>query len=346
MENKNLIYTILIVAVLIISADRIRETLYGVRIPKLDAKTVSFSKEIPFGATVDSASGKIGDGRDPVIDLDAAKKEIDSVSALGANLVRFNLERKTLEDAGEAVKLDEAINYAREKKMKIFLSYQGRESYLGFSSHPKGGGGKADWETFKQEYKTDTTSIMKRYKPDYMLILPECPYGIGGQIDSERTSEEWLNFAKEVGLSVKQISFYTKVVLEGTMLPEGTESSEMEFAGSVLDNNDIAINAFSMNAKNADELENGAKNLLAMKTKYHWNGEILIGDVGLASSGDAQKQKNFLLYAIHLTNSNHFSGMILSEMRDDSSSKNGVLMEDYSPKSSYLAIKEVLANSK
>lgn len=346
MENKNLIYTILMIAVLMISAGRIHEALYGVRIPKLDAKTVSFSRDIPFGVTVDSVSKTIGDGKDFVIDLEAGKKEIDSASSLGANLTRFNLERKTLEDAGEAVKLDEAINYARAKKMKIFLAYQGRESYLGFSSHAKGGGGKADWETFKQEYKTDTISIMQRYKPDYILVLPECPYSIGGQVDSERTSEEWLNFAKEVGLAVKQISFYTKLVLEGTMLPDGTESSEMEFAISVLDNNDIAIDAFSMNARNADELENGAKNLLAMKTKYHWNGEIWMGDVGLVSNRDTQKQKNFLLYAIHLTNSNHFSGIILSDMRDDSSSKNGILMEDYSPKTSYLAIKEVLANSK
>ena len=310
------------------------------RIPELDSHVVSFSKNVSFGATVNAASAHIGSEESLSIDSDNAKKEIDATYDLGADLVRFNLERRTLESADEMEKLDGVVSYAQGKNMKIYLAYLGRNSWLGSGE----GAGKANWEDFKKGYEADAVFLMAKYKPDYFLILPECSYNIGRQVNSKRAMEEWYDFAKEVGLAIKRVSFSTKIALEGTMLSSGAKSADVAFAERVLSSNDAAINIFSMNVGSATELEKGMENLLNMKKKYHWEGEIWMGNVGISSDGDVQKQKDFLLYAIHLTNRNDFSGIILGQLRDGAGDKNGIVTESYGLKNSYTAIKEVMGD--
>lgn len=310
------------------------------KIPQLDSDVVSFSKNISFGTTVDAASAQMGSGENLTIDSDSAKKEIDIASDLGTDLVRFNLERRTLESADELGKMDEIVSYAQGKKMKIYLAYLGRDAWLGSGE----GAGKASWEDFKKGYEADAVFLMAKYKPDYFLILPECPYDIGRQVSSKRALDEWYDFAKEVGLSIKRVSFSTKIALEGTMLSSGAKSADMVFAEKVLGNNDIAINIFSMNVGSAAELEGGMENLLNLKKKYHWEGEIWMGNVKISSDIDAQKQKDFLLYTIHLTNCNGFSGIVLGQLRDGAGDKSGIVTDGYGLKNSYTAIKEVMAD--
>lgn len=312
-----------------------------VRVPEMDPSLVSFSKSVVFGSTINAASAT-SDEKNFVIDLGSAEKEIDLAYDMGAGLVRFDVEQKTLASAEEIKKLDEVVSYARFKKMKIYLAYLGRNSWLGAGE----GGGKANWEDFKKGYKTDAVSLMERYRPDFFLILPDCPSGIGRQVDSQRTPDDWLNFAKETGIAIKQVSFPAKVVLEGTILSDKRQPEDTIFAERALENNDAAINIFSMNAGSATELKEGMETLSAMKKKYHWEGEIWMGNVEGDSDGDARKQKDFLLYALHSANSNGFSGIILGRLRDDAGNRSGIVAEDYSPKDSYAAIKEVMAGRK
>ncbi|MDD3006211.1 MAG: hypothetical protein PHX30_01365 [Candidatus Pacebacteria bacterium] len=312
------------------------------QIPELSSDMVSFSKNVSFGTTINAASAKVGREKDFAIDLSNVEKEISLASDLGAGLVRFDLERRTLESAGELAKLDGAVACARDKKMKVYLAYLGRNSWLGSNE----GGGNASWDDFKKEYKSDTVFLMARYKPDYFLILPECPYSIGRQVDSRRSLEEWFNFSKEVGLAIKQISFSTKVALEGTVLSDGAKAMDRTFAERVLGNNDAVIDIFSMNAGSATELEGGKKNLLGMKKKYHWEGEVWMGNVRNDSGNDMAEQEDYFLYSLHLANSAGFSGIILGQLRDGSSDAGGIVAEDFSPKSSYTAINEVMAKRK
>ncbi|MFA6897421.1 MAG: hypothetical protein WCQ96_04005 [Patescibacteria group bacterium] len=311
------------------------------RIPEMDPSLVSFSKSVVFGSTINAASATAGE-RNFVIDIGSAEKEIDLAYDMGAGLTRFDVEQKTLASAEEIKKLDEVVSYARSKKMKIYLAYLGRDSWLGTGE----GGGKANWEDFKKGYETDAVSLMERYKPDFFLILPDCPSGIGRQVDSQRTPEEWLDFAKETGVSIKQVSFPTKVVLEGMILSDKRKSGDAAFAERALENNDAAINIFSMKVGSATALKEGTEALLSMRKKYHWEGEIWMGNVENDSGGDVRKQKDFLLYALHSANSNGFSGVILGQLRDDAGNRSGVVAEDYSPKDSYAAIKEVMAGRK
>ena len=339
-DNIKEIAKILIVLLFFVAAYFVYEKLSEPQIPQLDSDVVSFSKNISFGITVDAVSAQMGSGENITIDSDSAKKEIDVASDLGTDLVRFNIERRTLESADELEKLDEIVTYAQGKKMKIYLAYLGRNAWLGSGE----GAGKASWEDFKKGYQADAVFLMTKYKPDYFLILPECPYDIGRQVNSKRAMEEWFDFAKEVGLSIKRVSFPTKIALEETMLSSGARSADMAFAEKVLSENDIAINIFSINVGSAAELAGGVENLLNLKKKYHWEGEIWMGNVKTSSEGDEQKQKDFLLYAIHLTDRQGFSGIVLGQLRDGAGGKNGIVTESYGLKNSYTAIKEVMAD--
>jgi hypothetical protein len=308
-------------------------------IPELDSGSVPFAKEIVFGVTVDAASYEMGSGKGMVIDTDGAKEQIDLISELGADAVRLNLEKNALEDASEREKLDGVMDHIRGKKMAVILAYQGRESWSG----PGRGKGKADWGEFKEGYKEDVVFIMERYDPEYLLILPGCPSDIGRQVNSEKTSGEWSEFAKEAGLAAKQISFSANVILEGSLSSDGERARELEFAEAALGSNDISINIFSISAGDIEELEAGIENLLALKKKYHWDGGVWMGNVRADFSDDTAKQEDFLLYSLYLANSNGFSGAVVGNLADGKGDQGGILGGDYAPKASYTAIKEVMA---
>jgi hypothetical protein len=193
--------------------------------------------------------------------------------------------------------------------------------------------------------------LSRRYKNEYFFILPECPYLIGNEVNTKRELDEWLGFAKEVSLSIKKNSLDTKIILEEIFVPGGSSQSEMEFAGDVIQNNDPAIDVISMKAQNADELEDGMRNLVGMKNKYHWQGDLWMSSVKSESdifdpgSNKEDSQKNFLLYSIHLANTNGFGGLITANLRDGSKRDDGILKEDYSAKPSYDAIRQIMGNT-
>ncbi len=308
-------------------------------IPELDSGSVPFAKEIVFGATVDAASYQMGSGKGASVDTDAAKKQIDLILELGADAVRLDLEKNNLEDAGEREKLDEVMDHIRGKKMAVILAYQGRESWSGAGRDK----GKADWEEFKNGYREDVVFLMGRYKPEYLLILPGCPSDIGRQVDSEKTAGEWFDYAKEVGLAAKQISFSTNVMLEGALSSDKEGSGGSGFAEAALGSNDISIDVFSISVRDIKELEKGIDDLLALKKKYHWDGRVWMGNIRADFGDDAARQEDFLLYSLYLADTNGFSGAVVGNLADSKGDRGGILKGDYTAKASYTAIKEVMA---
>ena len=322
------------VSLFFISVFFIYERLDESMIPEMDPGSVSFAKGVVFGAPADAASYEMGSGKGAAIDADAAKRQIDLISDLGADAVRFDLEKNNLENADEMEKLDSVMEYARKKKLKAILACRGRESWSG----PGEGKGKPDWEEFKQGYKKDVVFLMERYRPEYIAILPGCPYDIGRQVGVKKSSEEWFEYAKEVGVAVKQIGFSANVMLEGTPFSDGKGAGGSEFAEAALGSNDISIDIFSMSAGNIEELETGMKDLLALKKKYHWEGELWMGNLRADFGDDAARQEDFLLYSLYLADSKGFSGVVVGSLADSDGDKGGILEKDYAAKASYAAI--------
>ncbi|MFA7169638.1 MAG: hypothetical protein WC178_02180 [Candidatus Paceibacterota bacterium] len=311
-----------------------------VRIPELDPNLISVSKKMSFGVTINSASAVFGDGKTSSVDFNSAKKDIEAASTLGSDLVRINLEGEMLEKAEDVNELKEVIVFARAEHMKIFLAFWGRESRLGSFN----AAGKSTFDDFRKSYIEDTNFLMDQFAPEYMLILPECPYWAEKQVSSEVSPDEWFDFAKDVALSVKKKSFETKVVVEGDFYSAVDEGEkELEFVKQVMEDNGPTFDVVSLNIKNAQELEDSTDKLLQMGDKYHWHGELWMGDVEFSKQND-EKLKNFIIYAMYLADSNDFGGFVISQFRDSSISSDGILSEDFSQKSSYGAIKNVIDN--
>lgn len=322
------------------------------QIPELEADMISVPENMAFGATIDAASCDPDGGRSCDIVLDDAKKELDAAAEMGVNFVRFNLAGETMDSKEELQKLDEAISYARARKLKINLALWGRKKWI--SSY---GGNRIAWEEFQKKYAEDAGSYMQRYQPDYFVILPECPHVPGDQVSSENTAEQWLEFAKKAALSAKQNFYDSKIVLEGFMSAgNDIRKDEAEFLNVVIRNSDPIISIISIKEENVSDLESGVKNLTRMKEKYHWQGAVWLGSVDFSSgnllygkqdnSSSYQEQKKFFLYAFYLANANGFSGVSVGSLRDRIGSNNGILKEDFSSKPAYDAMKQVMSGGK
>lgn len=348
-ENVFLIFLLLLffVAFFLIS-----KTYTASQIPEFEAGMISVPENMAFGTTIDAASCNPDGGKSCDIDSDSAKKEIDAAADMGANFARFNLAGETLDSKEELQKLDEAVSYARGHKLKINLALWGRKKWM----RSYGGNGIA-WEEFKKKYTEDAGSYVRRYRPDYFVILPDCPYVPGSQTDSEKTVEQWLEFAKQAALSAKQNFYDSKIILEGFMSAEDdVRKREAEFLNAVIRNSDPIISIISIKEENVSDLEDGVKNLFRMKEKYHWQGAAWLGSVDFSSGNflsgkqddgnSGQEQKKFFLYAFYLADTNGFSGVSVGSLHDRAGNNNGILKGDYSSKPAYDAMKQVMAGDK
>ena len=324
-------------------------TLRESEVPEMDAGLVSVSERMAFGVTIIPASSALGRGGEASIDEAGAKKGIDAAVLLGADFIRIDLEKRTLEKEDEMDKMDSVTAYARERGLGIELDYLGRREWSDAGpERTYGGGGEAEWEEFKVMYQEDAESLARRYEPEYFLILPDCPSVIGRQIDSERSPGEWLGFMKKVALAVRKNSADSKIVSEAVISSDGSVRGETEFAGEMIRDNDPAIDIIAIKARSADEMEKGIKSLLQVTGKHHWHGAVWLSEVefsgsDMLSGADREiRQKDFLLYAIHLASTNDFGAVSLAGLRGGDG--DGILRDDYSPKPAYDAIAEVMSD--
>ena len=173
----------------------------------IGCKKPYYSRRYPmtFGITIDYASYRYpGYSRGSFL-VNESKKQIDIAKELGVNYVRFDIRNEAINYPEEMKKLDTIIEYARSQNLGILIGAYGMETWYNsnFLNYPYGGSGKASWEEFKEMYTNETKFLVERYKPDYMIIVPECPFNIGNQINSVRTINEWVEYTKNVANMIK-----------------------------------------------------------------------------------------------------------------------------------------------
>jgi hypothetical protein len=110
-------------------------------------------------------------------------------------------------------------------------------------------------------------------------------------------------------------------------------------------NNDPVFDVLAMKAHGAEQLDGGIKNLVRLRDKYHWQGEIWLSGVEFTDDSFSlvldkeARRKDFYLYAAFLAGANDASALSVSGLRGDAG---GLLRTDFSPTPAYGALEKVL----
>ncbi|MCD6571496.1 MAG: cellulase family glycosylhydrolase [Deltaproteobacteria bacterium] len=336
--------------------------LSGCKPPTPDINDIHTS--MTFGTIIEYASYRYPGFWRGLILVDESKEQIDLARELGVDFVRFDIRNEAVLASTEMTKLDEIIDYARSKDLKIYIGVYGMETWYNWYrmwNYPYGGSGEATWEEFKEMYTNEARDLAERYEPDYMMIMVECPFNIGNQVNSVRTIEEWVDYTKEVAGIVKGISPDTKIVLDQIVRkndngPHG--SSEYEFTEAIMKDNSELIDIIGCDPYNYKDLQSDVENLVKFKDKYNWHGKIWIGETNLldhwsklfrpSTPKEDEDQRDYFIYAIDLADRNGFDGFCIFYFTDDSNDKNsgiGITYKDFTPKPAYYAIKQIIQQS-
>jgi len=313
-----------------------------------------------FGVLIDYASYRYPGFWRGLILVDESKKQVDLAKELGVDFVRFDIRNEALGSSDEMAKLDTIIAYARSQNLKVYIGVYGMETWYNWANmgnYPYGGSGKASWDDFKDMYTNQARYLADRYKPDYMMIVPECPFNIGNQVDSVRTIDEWVEYAKEVADTVKNVSPDTKIILNQIVRENGGPhgSSEYEFTEAIIKDGSKLIDIIGCDPYNYEELRADVQNLVELKDRHSWHGDIWIGETNLLDNWDKlsrpstpeedEDQRNYFIYAIDLADRNGFDGFCIFYFTDDSNDKDsgiGITYKDFTPKPAYDAIKQII----
>ena len=301
-----------------------------------------------FGVTIDSACYHSPNLPYGAINLSNSLKEVDKAKELGVDFIRIDIRNETLQYPDEINKIDSIVNYARSKGLKIYIGVYGMESWLPASfwdmlNHPEGGAGKANWDEFKDMYESEATYLAERYKPDYMMIMVELRFNLGNQVNSVRSIEEWVQFTKVIADSIKNISPNTKIVLDEIARRRSTPNS-VDYIKAIMQDNYEKIDIIGIDPYSYSELEDEVSTIVEFRKKYDWHGEIWVGETNLLDFDDENEQRDYFIYSIDLADKNGFDGFCIFYFRDGSGTteNTGILYEDFTPKSAYDAIKQII----
>ncbi|MFA6097622.1 MAG: hypothetical protein WC788_08440 [Candidatus Paceibacterota bacterium] len=307
--------------------------------PNSKAKTV-----MVFGATVDSASYRYPGHWYGSIDEEASKREIDAMVEMGIDFFRIDVRSETLGYAEEMKKLDNIVTYGRSKGLRVYFGVFGMETWMAswldmFWTYPNGGGGKASWDDFRKMYTGEVDTIMNRYKPDYIMIIPEARRNIGNQVNSVRTVDEWVIYTKELAAKIKNISPSTKVVLNEVVRSEDKNSS-VDYVGAIMKDNDKNIDIIGIDPYSPEELNDEMSTVTRLAERYKWHGRLRIGETNIFNVKDDDYQKKYFETAIDLAIENNFEGFVVFYFRDipGQTDKRGILNNDFSKKPAYEVI--------
>lgn len=321
--------------------DRTNATLFN------DSDFTSTETPMLFGITIDSVGYRFPDSYLGPIDLKNSKKEIDIANDLGADFVRFDIRNETLGYPGEVKKLDEIIDYARSKNLKVHIGVYGMETWLSsllsmIVTAKEGGAGEADWTDFKEMYMWETDYLAKRYQPDYMMIMVECPFNIGNQVNSVRTTQEWVDYTRQVANRIKEVSPDTIIILGGTARIKSSPTS-IEFIDAIMKEDVENIDIIGIHPYSYEELEDEVTSVNWLKQKYRWQGDIWIDETNTFPFKDEEYQKEYLEYAIYFAAENDIKGVCIFRMRDisdDVGGNYGFVNMDFTTKTAYQSVKE------
>jgi len=232
-----------------------------------------------FGIEIEYASYRYPGFWRGLILVNESKKQIDLAKELGVDFVRFDIRNEMLGYPEEVEKLDTVIAYARSQNLKIYIGVYGMETWYTWESmgdYPYGGSGKATWREFKEMYTNEVKYLADRYKPDYMMIMVECSFNVGNQVNSVRTIDEWVDYTKEVARIVEDISPDTKIVLDQIVHKGGGPhgSSEYEFTEAIIRDNSKLIDVIACDPYSHEDLDSDVENLVKLRDKYNWHGKL------------------------------------------------------------------------
>ncbi len=311
-----------------------------------------------FGITIDYASYRYPGYSRGTFSVDKSKKQIDLAKGLGVDYVRFDIRDEAVNYPEEVEKLDEIIEYARLRNLKILIGVYGRETLYtnDFLSYPYGGSGKASWKEFKQMYTNETKFLVKRYHPDYVIIVPECPFNIGNQVNSVRTISEWVNYTKGLASIIRQESPGTEIVLNEIPHKNGAQgAADYEFTEAIMKDGSGLIDVIGSDSYNYDDLKTDLRNLSELKSRYHWQGKLWVTEANLVENVELftrpstpeedRNQAHYFVYAINLASKSGFSGFCVFNFTDDANDGGcgwGITYSDFTPKPAYYAIKRAI----
>ncbi len=304
-----------------------------------------------FGITIDDACYHAPNLPYGEINLENSLREVDMAKELGVDFIRIDIRNETLQYPDEINKLDSIINYACSNELKIYIGVYGMESWLPASFidmliHPDGGDGKADWDEFKDMYKDQVIFLANRYYPDYMMIMVELCINLGNQVNSVRSIEEWVQFTKLIADSIKSISPDTKIILNEIARRTSTPNS-IDYIKAIMQDNYEKIDIIGIDPYSYNELEDEVATIVEFRKNYNWHGKMWVGETNLLHFNDENEQRDYFLYSIDITDKNEFDGFCIFYFRDGSGTaeSNGILNEDFTPKSAYDAIKQIIQQS-
>lgn len=347
------IILVLLICVLLISGCAEKETPqiphsdYTITTPSSSSDSTSTENPMLFGTTIDSVGYRFPDSYLGPIDLNTAKREIDLADDLGVDFVRFDIRNETLGYFGEVEKLDEIIDYARTKNLKVHIGVYGMETWLSsllsmIVTAKGGGAGKAEWNDFKEMYMWETDYLAKRYQPDYMMIMVECPFNIGNQVNSVRTTQEWVDYTRQVANRIKELSPDTIIILGGTARIKSSPTS-IEFIDAIMKEDVENIDIIGIHPYSYEELEDEVTSVNWLKQKYRWQGDIWIDETNTFPFKNEEYQKEYLEYAIYFAAENDIKGVCIFRLRDisdDIGGNYGIVNMDFTTKPAYQSVKE------
>lgn len=306
---------------------------------------ITDSKSMSFGATVDSASYRYPGHWYGPVDEEGSKKEIDIIADMGMDFFRIDVRNETLGFPDEVKKLDNIIAYGRSKNLKLYIGIYGMETWLAsfekiITLYRKGGGGKASLDEFKKMYTEQTMYLMDRYKPNYIMIMPDARQNIGNQVDSVRPVTEWVAYTKELAAKIKSISPGTKIILNEVIRSEDSLSS-VDYVEGVMKDNDTNIDVIAIDPYDFNELNDEISTSSRLKKQYKWHGELWVGETNVFNSKGEDYQKRYFETAIDLAKENGFTGYVVFYLRDMPVTKaeRGIIRNDFSKKPAYWLIK-------
>lgn len=350
MIRSKIIIILLLIAAVISTCGCVEEAPSPAPLPvqQLHAtQTVSGSKTMTFGVTIDSACYHHPGHNYGPIDQEGSKKEVDVAKDLGVDFIRIDIRNETIGFSDEMQKLDEIIGYARSKDLKIYIGVYGMEGWLAsiftMFFHPDGGDGKASWDEFKEMYTGEARYLAERYHPDYMMIMVECPLNIGNQVHSVRTTEEWVEYTKETAKMIKTVSPDSKIILN-EIVRTRSRLTNIAFVEAIMDDNSPDIDIIGIDPYSYDELDDEVSNIVRLRDQYNWHGDIWVGETNIfgAHAGEEEHQKNYFTYAVSLASENGFDGFCIFYLRDGTGTTDnqGILNEDFTEKAAYSVVKE------
>lgn len=350
MKTKNLI----LIGLLLIGIILIAGCLEKEKQPSPQKTNISIPPSMTFGVAIDVFCDWL-QGKENPINMDIAKKEVDAAKDIGVDFVRFDIRDELISSPEELKKLDEIIDYTRAKDLKIYLGVYGRFNNANLKlwknplkvmkDYPTGGSGLATWDEFKKMYTEEVRYLVERYHPDYMMIMVECPFLIGNQVNSVRTIDEWINYTNHVASVIKNTSSNTKIITD-QMVRTGEVHYNIPFTEALMKNNSGLIDIIGIDPYSFDELDNEVSNIVRLRDKHDWNGEIWIGETNIMYPRSEAEQKKYFERAINLAIENDFEGFCIFYLRepDPYVGSVGILNEDFTPKPAYNFIKEIIEN--